>query len=417
MFSDWKSFLEVVDETPPDAAVLASAENFLGNIFADPSRAAGITLDKLEKAENFPDELPTQAFLSRSVDALAAVTAARRASIGASMSSATSAPSASSALAMAGLLAPVKTVDTVALLASANLSDLPFCLRIEQSLVDKMSAESEQAKRTGRSPFLFVDLAGREVLPLWITPEQVGGRPDDEAEALDDQSISSLARLGQALNRATEGRRCFSSIVQWTAAFLKYAPFAVSLGHLSWAQVLVHMGTILKMVADEKAEGRGPAVVFVYEEMIRRVIEKRSAAKDPTLKLMDILAEPDKGTLAAARQRVGSLTRTAHLPGNTPDSGAMARAFAANQKKEAQEAAKALQKQNQSRRQAGQASSSQRAMVWERDHPNNQASSSSWHQDSHDNSGYSGRKSKRQQWFSNMTTSWKQQRAAKKPRN
>jgi hypothetical protein len=95
----------------------------------------------------------------------------------------------------------------------------------------------------------------------------------------------------------------------------------------------------------------------------------------------------------------------------------MARAFAANQKKEAQEAAEALQRQNQSRRQAGQASSGQRTMPWERDHPSNQSSGSSWQHDSHDNSSSSGRKSKRQSWYANMTTNWKQQRAAKKQRN
>ena len=414
MTSDWKSFLEAVDETPPEAATLKEATDFLlAAKLTDPQSAAGITIERLEKSPAYPTTLPTQAFLARAMDALAAVTAARRASLGANVMAAGSAaaPSASSALALAGMIAPLKAADTSSILTTAGLADLPFSMRIEQSLVDKMAAETEQAKRQGRSPFLYVELASRDVLPLWITPESVGGRPEEEQDQLEDQSVTSLARLGQALHKATEGKRCFTSVTQWTAAFFKYVPFAVALGHFSWAQAMMHVQTVLKLAEEEKAEGRGPAMAFIYEDMLRKQLERRCLANDPTLKVMDLLSEPDRATLSAARQRVMSAMKTIPAKAQSQGDGSLARAFASNQKEEAKQAAAALKRQNQQRRQAGDAASQfvGRSLPWEASHPNNGGGSSSWQKGS-------ARQDKRNRWYANMTSGWKGARDEKRSR-
>jgi len=252
MTSDWKSFLAAVDETPPEAAILKEATEFLlAAKFADPQSASGITIERLEKSPSYPTTLPTQAFLGRTMDTLAAVTAARRVALGASAMAAGSAaaPSTNSALALASMIAPLKTADTSSILSTAGMSDLPFAMRIEQGLVDKMSAETEQARRQGRTRFLYVELASREVLPLWITPESVGGRPEEDAEQLEDQSVTSLARLGQALHKATEGKRCFTSVTQWSSV-LQVRSFRSCLG-------APFLGTSYDACADRAENRRG----------------------------------------------------------------------------------------------------------------------------------------------------------------
>ena len=412
MIADWTTFLKNVDETEPEEGVLRESLEFLQNKvgLADPGKAIGINFEKLEKQTDFPNSLAVQAFLSRSMDALAAVAVARRTSLGAVMATP---PSTGSAISVAHMLAPLKAVDTVKLLADNGMTDLPFTLRIEQPLIEKMMAESEGAKKAGRYPFLYVDLTCREALPLWITPEQIGGKSDLEGDSIVNSGVSSLAELGAALNKATESKRCFTSAVQWMAAWSKYTPWAICCGHLTLAQATQHTQTILMLIDAERNEGNGPAVAFVYDEMLRRMIEKRSASKDPTLNLGDLLAEPDKPTLAQAKQRVRTLLKGApSSSAGTADGGALARAFAADQKREAQEAARALKEQNENRREAAEAASS---LPWMRGKGNGKANKSGRGRGSGGGGQpQSQRKQKRADWWQGMNANWQAARAWKK---
>ena len=423
MIADWPTFLKNVDETEPDEEVLNESLDFLQNKakLADPGKAVGISLEKLEKQTDFPDGLAVQAFLSRTMDALAAVAAARRVSLGTVMASP---PSTGSAISVAHMLSPLKSVDSVKLLAGNNMADLPFALRIEQPLIDKMMAETDGANKGGRPPFLYVDLTSKEVLPLWITPEQIGGKSDLEGDSIVNSGVSSLAELGAALNKATENRRCFTSAVQWMAAWSKYTPWAICCGHLTLAQATQHTQTILMLVDAERNEGNGPAVAVVYDEMLRRMIEKRSASKDPTLNLGDLLAEPDKPTLAQAKQRVRTLMKgPLSSSAGTADGGALARAFAADQKREAQEAARALREQNDNRRQAGQAllgtfeaAEPATNLPWMRGGKGKGKSSKSGRGRGSGGGGQpqSQRKQKRSDWWQGMNANWQAARAWKK---
>jgi len=213
------------------------------------------------------------------------------------------------------------------------------------------------------------------------------------------------------LHKATKGKRCSTSVTQWAAAFFKYIPFAVALGHLSWAQAMMHVQIVLKILEEEKAEGRGPTMAFVYEDMVRKQLERRSHTNDPTLRVMELLSEPDRATLSAAKQRVMSALKSVPLKAHSQGDGSLAGAFASNQKEEAKQAAVALKRQNQQRRQAGDAASQfvGRSLPWEASHPNNAGSSSSWQ------SG-SARKDERSRWYSSMTSNWKNARDEKRSR-
>eukprot|EP00971_Amphidinium_carterae_P033632 662130-Amphidinium_carterae.1 len=64
------------------------------------------------------------------------------------------------------------------------------------------------AKVAGRTAFSFVDLTSKEVLPLWVPPDAVGGKtvlPGEMEYALQgSESTTSLSQLGKALQMATQ---------------------------------------------------------------------------------------------------------------------------------------------------------------------------------------------------------------------
>ena len=168
---EWAAFLDAVDEEPPVEAVAKAALKFLKDdvAFGKPSQAVGTTLDKLEKHTDWPTDLPTQAFLARVLQTLEAIAAAKRvtaASASASGGGSGAPPNLGSALHIANALAPLKTANTLELLKKIGLGDLPYAQQIDQSVVDRMWTESEAAKRETRQAFLFIDLTGKEVLPL-----------------------------------------------------------------------------------------------------------------------------------------------------------------------------------------------------------------------------------------------------------
>ena len=362
--ADWKTFLDTVDAEETDPEVLKEAEAFLTQAkLKNPQGAMGISLKQLEGHADFPAELPTQAFLSRAMDALAAVAAARRAAKEITPAASASSPQTlGSALNVAALLSPPpKTVDVNTLLKNCKLDALPFNLQVDQTVADKMAAETDAAKKAQRKPFLFIDLTLAGTLPLWLAPEAVGGRIEDDFEDLDGgTAIGSLAQLGQALKGATETKRFFPSIHQWVSAFMRYAPFAVACEHLDWCLILTHLNTILKIVEEEKCDGRGPQLAILYDELLRRQLERRAQKADPTLDLPTILADADKSILAAARQRLESVLKAAGRRGSSSGSGGAgtaAKALAYSHKEAAMAAAKALNEQQAERLDAAGAAS------------------------------------------------------------
>ena len=84
-------------------------------------------------------------------------------------------PSTNSAIGLAAALAPVKQVNVNDLLSAVELQDMTYDLHIEQSVIEIMTAETSLAKAQSRRPFMFVDLTGRDILPMWLSPQSVGG--------------------------------------------------------------------------------------------------------------------------------------------------------------------------------------------------------------------------------------------------
>ena len=56
------------------------------------------------------------------------------------------------------------------------MKGLCFGLQAEQTLWDAMQSHSDECRSSGKTAFLFVDLTAKECLPMWLTPDQIGGK-------------------------------------------------------------------------------------------------------------------------------------------------------------------------------------------------------------------------------------------------
>ena len=218
------------------------------------------------------------------------------------------------ALAMA--MAPLKSVDTRAKMTTAGLEKLPYELQAEQAVWEKMATENETARlRSNKQGFTFIDLTCREVLPLWMAPEEVGGKLSlgDQQNQLDGgASTESLRQLSHALKSATECPRFLRSMSQFVACFLKYAYVAVSMEQITWMQVGLHLGVISQLAEKERAKGNPPHAAILYDELLRRQISSR-VSRNEVVDLTAVMSSVDKDLWETVQQRLGSVLSAAGL--------------------------------------------------------------------------------------------------------
>ena len=326
----WRNYLLTVDEAEPEEAVLQAAEDFLFNKakLKTPGACHSLTGDHLQKHTDFPEDLPTQAFLLRMMENMEAVRLAEKAArdlkrMGvATTAMATSGPagSASSALGLAAAIAPFKACDALAQLKKANMEKLPFVQQLDQNFWDKMQTENTAASAESRAAYTYVDLTQCGVLPIWVYPEAVGGRSADnkvDAQLDPGAEVHNLAKLGAALRGVTENTRFFRSTTQWTAAYYRYAPTAVAMDQVSWVHILLHGDIISRIAEEERADKRPPYIAFLYDELLRRQVEKRAQKRDPDLDLVEVFGKVDKALLCVARQRLNAALKQAGMAGGT----------------------------------------------------------------------------------------------------
>jgi hypothetical protein len=408
----WRAYLEQVDDTAPDEEVLAAAEEFLFSKveLRSPREADGITLQKLEAHAEYPKALRVQAFLARVLRNIDSVARANEAAKMAKLSGPSPA-SAASAKALADSLAPPKAADTAKLLKEAGLTKLPFVAQLDQTLIDKMNQESVDARVAGRKAFSFVDFTSKEVLPVWVTPEAVGGKFNDE-EALSltgGEQINSLTQLGQALRSATEGQRFFRSFPQWSAAYWRWVPVAVSLEQISWVAAILHHDLVAKICETERQEGRGPYLAFIYSEILRKQINARALKSDPELDVQDALSTMDKSILEIARTRLEAALRAAGLIGGKTSSAGLAGNAASSMVEQASAAAGALRRQQQQGLSAAAAMANQGGSSGGKGKGAGKGSKSSGPDRQHSPPS-SKRKTKKQQYWKNVKESGKSRR-------
>ena len=243
---DWPTFVSKAENPGPGEAVVEAAIKWFKEKLGahTPALAEGFTEAMVES--QLPSDIVVQACCKRLLRAVEAVAAAR---VVPAVGHLPGQPQQhTSAQSLAAILAPTKTADVSSLLDKASMKTLSFGLQAEQSLWSSMLAHTEQCKAAGKTPFLFVDPTSKESLPMWLTPDQIGGKfhlRDEREWTLEGaQAISSLQDLSRALKSATASARFFRSMPQWLGAFLRYAAVAVATQQLTWPDVMAHIDVV-----------------------------------------------------------------------------------------------------------------------------------------------------------------------------
>ena len=129
---------------------------------------------------------------------------------------------------------------------------------------------------------------------------------------------TSFNAMGRAFREALGKPGYFPSMVQWTAVWNRYAPAAVAMGQLTWPQALAHRDQMYKLAEEERYCGNSPAVVFVYDELLRKSVANRAEWHDKSLDLAVVFGERDKQILEAARTRILQTSKGRNSSGSNP---------------------------------------------------------------------------------------------------
>ena len=81
-----------------------------------------------------------------------------------------------SAAVVADLMAHTTDLNETDLMSAAGFLTLPIQLRPDPLVWRVLRAENVAALARGRKPFSYVDLTAKELLPLWLAPDTIGGK-------------------------------------------------------------------------------------------------------------------------------------------------------------------------------------------------------------------------------------------------
>ena len=201
-------------------------------------------------------------------------------------------------------------VDVAKQLKDMNMAKLPYHMQCDRLVWKVLEAESKAANTAKRIAYAYVDITAKEVLPLWLPQDAIGGKSIFGSEwGQSDGSASTLAELGRALQAATTQHKVFRSYPQWMGAFLKYAAAAMGMKQLTISQVLSYLNVIAKIYEEEKNSNGCCLVAILYGDVFRKTVSRRAEAKDPELDMDDAFAKTDISILEACKARVESVAR------------------------------------------------------------------------------------------------------------
>ena len=322
------SFVASVDETPTTPEVQDVVVTALvGAGFTDPEHLVGTTDSVIGELAGWLAG-PAGGLLKRTFRCAEDMSEAKRVKAATLTSSSQSGhpvsqvPSNLAAGSLLSLLGPEASAGAVAsaltagsivvglndMLEKAAVKDLPYHLRPQLALFQLLAAAHKSAwvAVPVRKAYTYVDLTHKDVLPLWMGSEAVGGHTPRPGEFDWDPNAdtASLGALGRAFKGALEKPRHFRNMVQWSAVWHRFATAAAAMGQLTWPVVLSHANQMDKLAEEERISGTGPALVFIYDELLRKLIATWGEWGDPSLDPMTAFGEIEKQVLEAARTRL-----------------------------------------------------------------------------------------------------------------
>ena len=335
-----EAFLKGVDEVAPTTEVLNGARDYIKKKLKleNPAQLAGLLSDDLL---DLPEAVPVRGLVRRAVSMATQEAAVKRRKkelaetptpLHAASAHGMESVGVQSVIDLLGgsqtldvqrksLVAAAKDVNVHDKLAGADMTKMPWHLVPTAEVFKVMELDMVEAKACTppKTPFTYVDLTSKEILPLWIPQEAVGAKSDTQQGLDPAMAVGNLDQLSSALRRAMQNPRAFRNFQQWATAFWRYAMVAVAIGQVKWAFVFAHFNVIAKMFEEEKT------IAFLYDDLCRRQWAKRAQAGDPELDLAAEVVKINKQVLESAKTRLG-MVRPAQQAGSpvTPTPEALA---------------------------------------------------------------------------------------------
>ena len=317
--ASWVTFLVAMRDVLPTPTVLQEVEKFFVDAGLDkPSYAIRLTKADVLSTTRAPSTLATKAFESARVLALEAKTLAvkeRKRLVG---QQAQPVPSTGqpvrfkalgpepSALAIANaVVAGQQSVDTLAKLEKALIDSLDLLSYQDAQIWQVLGAERVSASKAGRSAYTYVDSTSKEVLPLWLPQDRVGG---ELVVALEEsggsQTSQMIHQLINTLEQATQQPLFVGMMAPWVGAGTRNSAMAMASDQRSHSEAMSHPANMCQFAEEFKAEARPIGLRSRNDELIGRDLAKKAEKGRAGLKVKTYLAGGGKRVMAAAKQRI-----------------------------------------------------------------------------------------------------------------
>ena len=164
---------------------------------------------------------------------------------------------------------PKVHVDLLSKLPAITLEDTASQCLPKGELVDDIETCKTKRRSKGIAhPFIFVELA--KYLPVWALKDPSQDVSDDDTPV--SKEILGLAKALGAPPKA----KAKLSLVQWIAAFDRYAIAAAATNQLTLPAALAHKDLVLKLGSQASSSGRRIEVGIIYDELVRSSWANRS---------------------------------------------------------------------------------------------------------------------------------------------
>ena len=120
--------------------------------------------------------------------------------------------------------------------------------------------QKQKEKGVGQ-PFPYAEL--RKYLPTWCE----AGRHTEES---DDEPTETAAHLAKALGVPAKRHKPHLTLLQWVAAYDRFAVASAAAGLWSYTDALKHKDNCLRLSEEAKDKGKSATVGLVYDELARK---------------------------------------------------------------------------------------------------------------------------------------------------
>lgn len=186
----------------------------------------------------------------------------------------------------------VVNVEMGAALQSTTMKGLGAELWPRASAVNALATEAAKQKKNGTpKKVIFAEL--KRFMPLWMSD-------DKDAVAHDDDSSGPAAELRKEMGLAMPKKNeSTMSMAAWSAAFEPYALATAATQQWDYVAAMTHRALVCRIASSQRASCP-VGVAVIYDELVRKQMSEKAAARAPGFDQNTPVLEPDKTLLEQA---------------------------------------------------------------------------------------------------------------------